>query len=135
MKKDILFEEFKAYDSENDPSGAYGHKLADLAMERFGGDLKKIREWANSSEKTHSLKRRSNFDYALFGRMVGSINVENIFVQRDSKQSLLEKCGQKRATIRRGKSIFLSDVTDARIGEIVKSRYRTYQKRIEKFNQ
>lgn len=143
MVEDGLLEEYFNYNSEKDPSGAYGHSLADRVLERYGSfqnipKIIKTDESREFSEKDSELEKKTEFIRIVDGMQ---INPNCIFSQRDIKESLIRKYkGNTRISRKeqkhkeKEKRDFLSDCSDAKIGLIFKDIYYSFLKNLKKGN-
>ena len=143
MVKDSLLEEYFNYNSENDPSGAYGHSLADRVLERYGSLQnipKKIKtdESREFSEKDSELEKKIEFIRIVDGMQ---IDPNCLFSHRDIKENLIRKYkGYTRLSRKeqkhkeKEKGDFLSDCSDAKIGLVFKDIYYSFLRDLKKGN-
>lgn len=141
MVKDSLLEEYFNYNPEKDPSGAYGHSLADRVLERYGSLQnipKRIKTGENKevSEKESELEKKAEFIRIVDGMQ---INPESIFSHRDIKENLIRKYkGYTRLSRKeqkykeKEKGDYLSDCSDAKIGLVFKDIYHSFLRDLKK---
>ena len=141
MVKDGLLDEYRKYmeDPEKIPSDAYGQSLVTRVIQRYGSIERAQRILSREGEgreekKTKSIENKVSVDENKSNLIKFSdlmqLNPDRIFDNRKDKERLIRKYGYPKlhAEYQEGKSDFLSELTDAQLGNLFKRTYYSVKK-------
>jgi hypothetical protein len=144
MAKDGLLNEYRKYLADPDaiPSDAYAQSLVTRVIQRYGsieGAQRILSEEEGGEEKkTKSIENKvladeNKFNLIKFSDLM-QLNPDRVFDSRKDKERLIRKYGYPKlnAEYKEGKSDFLSELSDAQLGNLFKRTYYSVKKQIGK---